>query len=263
MRKKRKEIAKRIWEFTENPMVLCICLIVGSFVIGHMVKENFEVISPVKDHVLPIYSVEREEKEISLTFDSAWSDEDFEDILAILDRQNVRATFFVTGDFVSRYPNAIKKLDQAGHDIGSHGDNHKHMTRLSKEENIIELKGCFDKVKAVTGKEMDLFRAPYGDYNEELVQIAKENGYYTIQWDVDSLDWKDYGVNNIIQTVTEHKNLQNGSILLLHNGAKYTKDALEPLIIKLKEQGYQFVPVSELIYRENYYMDHTGRQIPQ
>ena len=80
---------------------------------------------------------------------------------------------------------------------------------------------------------------------------------------MDSLDWKDYGVNNIIQTVTEHKNLQNGSILLLHNGAKYTKDALEPLIIKLKEQGYQFVPVSELIYRENYYMDHTGRQIPQ
>ena len=187
----------------------------------------------------------------------------FRSDLAILDRQNVRATFFVTGDFVSRYPNAIKKLDQAGHDIGSHGDNHKHMTRLSKEENIIELKGCFDKVKAVTGKEMDLFRAPYGDYNEELVQIAKENGYYTIQWDVDSLDWKDYGVNNIIQTVTEHKNLQNGSILLLHNGAKYTKDALEPLIIKLKEQGYQFVPVSELIYRENYYMDHTGRQIPQ
>ena len=258
-----KGIKVNVWKRLKNPMLLCICGILGIMGILPIARENLEVINPTEDHVLPIYSVEQQEKVLSLTFDSAWSDEDFEDILAILDRQNIHATFFVTGDFVSRYPNAIKKLDQAGHDIGSHGDNHKHMTRLSKEENIAELKGCFDKVKAVTGKEMDLFRAPYGDYNEQLVQVAKENGYYTIQWDVDSLDWKDYGVNNIIQTVTEHKNLQNGSIVLLHNGAKYTKDALEPLIIKLKEQGYQFVPVSELIYRENYYMDHTGRQIPQ
>ena len=257
-----KQWKKKVWERLKNPMILWVCGILAIVGLVPLLHENLEVINPTSDHNLPIYSVEQEEKLISLTFDSAWSDEDFEEILAILDRQNVNATFFVTGDFVSRYPKAIQKLDEAGHDLGSHGDNHKHMTRLSKEENLAELKGCFDKIKALTGKEIDLFRAPYGDYNEELVQLAKEDGYYTIQWDVDSLDWKDYGVDNIIKTVTEHKNLRNGSIILLHNGAKYTKDALEQMIILLKKQGYTFVPVSKLIYRTQYYIDHTGRQFP-
>ena len=225
-----------------------------------IVRENISVINPTKDYMLPIYSVETEQKVVSMTFDSAWGDEDLDDILAILEKYDVKATFFVTGDWISKYPEAIKKLDAAGHEFGSHGDNHKHMTRLSEEENKKELQGCFDKMKAVTGKEIDLFRAPYGDYNEALVKTAKEAGYSTIQWDVDSLDWKDYGVENIIKTVTEHKNLQNGSILLLHNGAKYTKDALERVITGLQEKGYTFVKVSELIYRDNYYIDHTGRQ---
>ena len=240
---------------------LAIFLVVIA-VLGFMqvAKENISVINPTEDHMLPIYSVETEEKVISMTFDSAWGDEDLDDILAILERQEVKATFFVTGDWVSQYPEAIRKLDAAGHEIGSHGDRHKHMTRLSKEENIQELQGCFDKIKAVTGKEINLFRAPYGDYNEELVRTAKEAGYYTIQWDVDSLDWKDYGVEHIIKTVTEHKNLRNGSILLLHNGAKYTKDALEKVITGLKQQGYTFIKVSDLIYRDQYYIDHTGRQ---
>lgn len=235
-------------------------LVAGISGMVQVTKENISVINPTKDHILPIYSVETDEKVVSMTFDSAWGDEDLDDILDILERQDVKATFFVTGDWVSQYPEAIKKLDAKGHELGSHGDHHKHMTRLSEEENRKELQGCFDKIKSVIGKEIDLFRAPYGDYNEALVKTAKEAGYYTIQWDVDSLDWKDYGVDNIIQTVTQHKNLGNGSILLLHNGAKYTKDALESVITGLKEQGYTFVKVSDLIYRDNYYIDHAGRQ---
>ena len=90
---------------------------------------------------------------------------------------------------------------------------------------------------------------------------AKECGYYTIQWDVDSLDWKDYGVDSIIKTVTEHKHLGNGTIILCHNGAKYTAQALDTLITTLQEKGYTFVPVSELIYRDHYHMNHEGRQI--
>lgn len=108
---------------------------------------------------------------------------------------------------------------------------------------------------------MNLFRPPYGDYDDEVILNAKENGYYTIQWDVDSLDWKDYGVDSIVDTVLNHKNLGNGSIILCHNGAKHTKNALEAMITGLKEKGYAIVPVSELIYKENYHMDVTGRQI--
>lgn len=108
---------------------------------------------------------------------------------------------------------------------------------------------------------MELFRPPYGDYDNEVIQNAQKCGYYTIQWDVDSLDWKDYGVENIIKTVTQHKQLKNGSIILMHNGAKYTAQALPQVIKELKAQGYEIVPVSELIYKEDYHMDVTGRQI--
>ena len=108
---------------------------------------------------------------------------------------------------------------------------------------------------------MRILVSPYGDYDNAVVKTAKKCGYYTIQWDVDSLDWKDYGVDSIIKTVTQHKALGNGSIILCHNGAKYTAQALDTMITTLKEAGYTFVPLSELIYKDNYYMNHEGRQI--
>lgn len=215
-----------------------------------------------KNENLPIYSVDTGEKKyISLTFDAAWGTEDLEQILQILDKNKVKASFFVTGDWVARYPEAIQELSKRGHDIGNHGDNHKHMTQISKNEQVEEIKKAHNRVKSLIGKEMILFRAPYGDYDEQVVKTARECGYYTIQWDVDSLDWKNYGVENIVQTVIEHKNLQNGSIILLHNGTQYTKDALETIIIELKKKGYTFIPVSKMIYREQYKIDAAGRQI--
>ena len=103
---------------------------------------------------------------------------------------------------------------------------------------------------------------PYGDYSNAVVKTVKKCGYQAIQWDVDSLDWKDYGVDSIIKTVTEHKHLGNGSIILCHNGAKYTAQALKNLIVHLKEKGFEFVTISELIYPDNYHINHEGRQIP-
>lgn len=209
---------------------------------------------------LPIYSVDTDDKVVSVTFDAAWGDEDLDDILKILEEHNCKATFFVTGDWATRYPDAIKKIHQSGHDLGNHGANHKHMTQLSREEMLAEIEGCHTIIKTMTGADMTLFRAPYGDYSESVVLAAKSMDYYTIQWDVDSLDWKDYGVESIIKTVCEHKDLRNGSILLLHNGSKYTCQALDRLLTGLEEKGYSFVPVSELIYTEDFRIDHTGRQ---
>lgn len=136
------------------------------------------------------------------------------------------------------------------------------MSQLSDTEKKNELMSVHDKVKALTGYDMFLFRPPYGDYDNAVVKMAKDCGYYTIQWDVDSLDWKDYGVDSIIKTVTRHKHLGNGSIILCHNGAKYTAEALDTLITTLKDAGYTFVPLSQLIYKDNYTMNHEGRQIP-
>ena len=117
-----------------------------------------------------------------------------------------------------------------------------------------------DKVKELTGKDMMLFRPPYGDYNDTLINVCKENGYYPIQWDVDSLDWKNYGVQSVIDTVCNHKHLGNGSIILCHNGAKYTADALDTLLTTLKDRGFQVVPISKIIYKDNYEMNLDGRQ---
>lgn len=210
---------------------------------------------------LPIYCVDREDKVVALTFDAAWGNEDTQKILEILAKHDVKVTFFATGGWVETYPEDVMAIIEAGHAFGNHSENHKFMTKLSDEEKRDELMQVHNKVKELTGYEMCLFRPPYGDYNDDVVKVADSLGYYTIQWSVDSLDWKDYGVDSIVRTVTKHKNLDNGAIILMHNGAKYTAEALDQVITSLKEQGYRFVTVAELIYTDNYHMDHTGKQI--
>jgi polysaccharide deacetylase family sporulation protein PdaB len=207
------------------------------------------VSSNVNGRELPIYCVQTDEKKVALSFDAAWGNEDTRQILDILEKHDVHVTFFMTGGWVEKYPEDVKAIYEAGHDLGNHSENHKNMSQLSEEEKTTELMTVHNKVKELTGVEMDLFRPPYGDYDDAVILNATKNGYYTIQWDVDSLDWKDYGVDSIIDTVVNHKSLGNGSIILCHNGAKYTKDALEAMIVGLKEKGYEIVPVSELIYR--------------
>jgi peptidoglycan/xylan/chitin deacetylase (PgdA/CDA1 family) len=157
-------------------------------------------------------------------------------------------------------PYKVKKIAAAGHDLGNHSENHKLMSLLAKEQCAEEIEKTHNRVKELTGIEMNLFRAPYGDYNDMLVGTARECGYYTIQWDVDSEDWKDYGAKSIVKEVVNNKYLGNGSIILMNNGAKYTPEALEAVITGLQKKGYEIVPVSELIYTGLYTVDHEGRQ---
>ena len=212
---------------------------------------------------LPIYSVQTDKNQIALSFDAAWGNEDTQIILDILEKHGLRVTFFMTGGWVEDFPDDVKAILAAGHDLANHSENHKNMSQLSSKQIEEEIMKVHDRVKELTGYEMDLFRPPYGDYDNDVIKTARKIGYYTIQWDVDSLDWKDYGVDSIIKTVCQHKNLGNGSIILMHNGAKHTHKALDTMITNLKEAGYEFVPISELIYRDNYTMNHEGRQVPR
>lgn len=209
---------------------------------------------------LPIYCVNTDEKKVALSFDVDRGNEETRSILAILERNNVKATFFITGEWVDQYPEDLKAIAAAGHDLGNHSENHKQMSKLTKEQCSDEIMKLHNKVKKSTNIKMNLFRVPYGYYNDALVGTARECGYYTIQWDVDSLDWKDYGVDSILKSTVENKHLGNGSIILMHNGAKYTPEALELVINGLQDQGYEIVPVSELIYTGRYTVDKTGRQ---
>ncbi|MBQ8247894.1 MAG: polysaccharide deacetylase family protein [Lachnospiraceae bacterium] len=236
---------------------ICLCAVVGS-----RKGKAEEVSNMYGDRKLPIYCVETEEKIVALSFDAAWGNEDTEEILDILERQDVKVTFFMTGGWVESYPQDVKQIYEHGHELGNHSENHLNMSELSMAEIEEEIMLVHNRVKEITGYDMKVFRPPYGDYDNDVITGVENCGYYAVQWSVDSLDWKNYGVDSIIQTVTCHKNLDCGAIILCHNGAKYTADALEEMIVKLKEQGYSFVKMSDLIYKENYRMDVTGQQCP-
>lgn len=208
---------------------------------------------------LPIYCVDTDKKVCALTFDAAWGAEDTETLIKILDTYNVKATFFVVGDWVEKYPDAVKKLSDAGHDIMNHSDTHKYMTKLTTAELLTEVENCTKKIESITKKKVRLFRAPYGDYNAKVVNKLENMGYYTIQWDVDSLDWKDLPSEEIVSRVSEKT--KNGSIILFHNAAKNTPKALPTIIENLKEKGFEFKKINNLIYKKNYYIDNTGKQI--
>ena len=244
----------------KNIVFLILFVVIAIAVTAVLASSDNAVATGKLSKEIPIYSVGTDEKKVALSFDAAWGNEDTEIILGILEKYDVKVTFFMTGGWVEKYPEDVKAIKAAGHDLGNHSENHKQMSRISFDECVDEIMKVHNRVESLTGESMCLFRPPYGDYNDTLIKAAEKCGYYTIQWSVDSLDWKDYGADNIVNTVLKHKNLQNGAIILMHNGAKYTKDALERVIIGLKEMGYEIVPVSQLIYTDNYEIDHTGMQ---
>ncbi|KXG73651.1 polysaccharide deacetylase family protein [Thermotalea metallivorans] len=213
------------------------------------------------DKLLPIYCVDTEEKKIAISFDAAWGDQYTDGILDILDKYNVKTTFFLVGFWVDKYPDAVKKIHDRGHDVENHSNTHPHMSKLSAEQIANELNITSDKIEKITGKRPTLFRPPFGDYSNRLIETAKANGYYTIQWDVDSLDWKELGAQPVVDRVT--RNVKKGSIVLFHNNAKYVLEYLPLVIERLQKQGYEIVPISELIIKEDYYIDHTGMQRKQ
>ncbi len=213
-----------------------------------------------KDNI-PIYCVKTEEKKLAITFDSAWDDSDLTEVLKALEDYGCNATFFVVGDFLEKYPERVKEMYEKGNEIANHSDTHPHPNSLSRDEMLKEMEDCDTKIKNITGQNEVMFRAPYGEYNDLLVQTCKATGRFCIQWDVDSLDWKGLTSEQIVKRVTEK--VKNGSIILLHNGAPNTAKALPTLLCELKNQGYEFVTVSNLIYKDNYYIDHTGMQIPK
>ncbi len=207
---------------------------------------------------LPIYNVEREDNKIAISFDCAWGTEHTDAILQALASAKVHATFFTVQFWAEKYPNYLKKIDEAGHEIGTHSATHSYMSRLSETEIRSELKSSSEAITSVTGKQVSLFRPPYGDYDNLLIDTANAMGFYPIQWDVDSLDWKDLSAADIAARVVER--VKSGSIILCHNNGLHTAEALPILFDTLHAKGFEFVPIGELIYKENYIIDHAGTQ---
>lgn len=241
--------------------VLCsLVFFLGSYVAN---QPTVSVSSTAEGRELPVHCVQTENPVVSLTFDCVWSRENTRIILDILGKYNAKATFFVTGTWVDLYPEYVKQIAEAGHDLGNYSQSYKNMSGMRKAEIQQEIQSVHERVRELTGLEMKLFRAPYNDYSSELIGTVKMSGYMPICRNVDSEDWKNYGIDSIIQKVTNNDQLGNGSIVLMHNGADYTAQALETVITSLQEQGYELVPVSQLVAWDHYYIDARGRQIQE
>lgn len=249
--KKAVGAGRRRWSVPVMAVVLAIAIIAA-------VQVPSFITASATTRQLPIYSVEREGKYISLSFDAAWGNEDTQTLIDILAEYDVKVTFFVVGEWVDKYPESVKALSDAGHEVMNHSSTHAHFNSLSTDQIVADISAANDKIEAVTGVRPTLFRPPYGEYDDHVVAAVRSMGMEPIQWDVDSLDWKDYDAQTIYQRVTSKA--QPGSIVLFHNAALHTPEALADIIEYLINDGYTIVPISQLILTGDYTIDHAGRQ---
>ena len=207
---------------------------------------------------VPIYSVDTDLKKVALTFDSAWGADKTLKIIETLKEFNVKATFFLVGFWVEEYPEMVKAINNAGLEIGTHSNTHADFVNLSESEMELELSTSVNLITNITGSKVNLFRAPYGSYNNSVISVAEKQNLTTIQWDVDTLDWKGLSATEINTRVASK--VSNGSIILCHNNSENILDALPLMLTTLKNKGYEVTSVGDLIYKDSYYVDNLGIQ---
>lgn len=207
---------------------------------------------------IPIYSVDTKDKRIALTFDVSFGTDYTDQIVRILKKNNVKATFFVVGEWAEKNPQRMKMIFKDGHEIGNHSYSHADLTELNKAGVKEEVLKTSEIINKITGVNTNIFRVPFGDYNTDLIRMINNENNYCIEWDVDSMDMKNIGAQMVYSNVVS--NIDNGSIVLFHNNADQTPVALDKIIRELKTKGYSFVKVSDLIFKKDFYIDHTGRQ---
>lgn len=253
-----KSLFKRIKSKKAVVSAIALVLLVG--IIFWAVNSPSVVGVAAENRELPIYSVQRDDKTVALSFDAAWGNEDTQTLIDILNKYKINATFFVVGDWVTKYPDSVKALFDAGNEVMSHSDDHAHFASLSADEIKSNINASNDKIENVTGVRPTLFRCPYGEYNDTVIKTVKDMNMTAIQWDVDSLDWKGISADEIQSRVLN--NVKSGSIVLFHNAAENTPEALPGIIEALIADGYKIVPISQLILTGDYTIDNTGMQCP-
>ncbi|MCM3176018.1 MULTISPECIES: polysaccharide deacetylase family sporulation protein PdaB [Paenibacillus] len=225
-----------------------IVLAAAVFAIGIIYLESGNVSVFSEDTPSAVYSVPTEKKVIALTFDISWGDKRTEPILKVLKENKIeKATFFLSSPWSKTHPEIVTSIKEAGYEIGSHGHRHENYSSLTEEEIRKEISTAHSILTDLTGKEPNLLRLPNGDFDKRVLQVASSLNYQVVQWDTDSQDWKNPGVQTIVDRVVSKAH--PGDIVLLHasDSSKQTHEALPVIIDKLRNQGYEFVTVSELL----------------
>lgn len=207
---------------------------------------------------VPIYYVNTQNQQVAISFDAAWGADKTEKIMSICKEYNVNATFFLVGFWVEDYPEIAKKIAENGFEIGTHSNTHPNMAKISAEKQKLELETSLNIIKKNTGVDAKLFRPPFGAYNDSLISTAESLGLTTIQWDVDSLDWKGISAMEITNRVLN--GVRNGSIILCHNNSDHILDALPIMLDRLQKKGYTVSCVGDLILKGDYVIDNNGMQ---
>lgn len=247
---------EKIYSYVIALSTIVILFIMASTIINK--KDGIIATSSSASKQLPVYSVDTKEKKIALTMNCAWNADDIDSILDTLSKNKVHITFFMVGDWVDKYPEYVKKIADNGHEIANHSNTHPHVNQLNVDKNMEEIKLCSEKIEKITGNKTTLYRGPYGEYNDTVINAANALKHVTIQWNLDTLDYT--GLTGEEMWKRLDSKLSNGSIILSHNGTKHTADSLELLLHNIKEKGYEVVTVSELIYKDNYTIDANGMQ---
>ncbi len=241
-------------------LILLSCVLIAALAIGVASYSANKVVATMSEtREIPIYYVDTREKVCAISFDAAWGNEQTAALLDTLDKYDVKTTFFLVKQWVDSYPDSVKEIAARGHDIGNHSATHPHMAQLDDNRQREEITACNKAIETLTGHSPTLFRAPYGEYDNKLVRNLRDLDMYCVQWNIDSLDWKDPSADEIVTRIREK--LCPGSIILLHNGAKNTPEALPRLIEAIRAEGYRIVPISKLIPAGEYTTDHEGKMI--
>ncbi|MCI9393525.1 MAG: polysaccharide deacetylase family protein [Oscillospiraceae bacterium] len=170
-------VRKRWWT-----AAACLCL--AALLFG-VVNHPAVVGASAAARQLPIYCVQRDQKLVAISFDAAWGNEDTQQLIDIMDKYKVKATFFVVGDWADKYPESVKALHDAGHEVMNHSNTHAHYPQLSTDEITADLNACNDKVEQITGVRPTLVRLPYGDYDDHSINAVRSIGMEPVQWDVE------------------------------------------------------------------------------
>lgn len=253
-----KETSRLKRLLTQLGLGLCLAGLCTLYCVG-LRDETAAVVARKRE--LPVYSVERDDKVLAISFDASWGADKTLSILDILDQYNVKTTFFLVGGWVDKYPDMVREIAARGHEIGNHSNTHPHMSQLSESAICDELRIMSDKVEKLTGVCPTLFRPPYGDYNDRVIQVSRQQGYEAVQWSIDSLDWKDRGTADIIKQCTYR--VAPGDIVLFHNDSNDIVNALPTVIQHYQGLGYQIIPVGQILLEGEYTIDVQGKQHPK
>lgn len=202
----------------------------------------------------------KRKNKVVLTFDCAYAGDYIIPILNVLDKYNIKASFFATLGFIKAHPKAVSEIIKRGHDFGGHSTNHLHFNDISDEEIMKEVIETEIYIKKRYGFDMCIFRNPYGEFNERNVKLVQEMGYYNVNWSFDSFDWKNESLEVILTNTLNHK-FRQGDILLFHVSGIYTESALPTIIDYIRNKHLDFAPLSEMLYADNFIVEN-GIQKP-